>query len=57
MEAAVYHGDALEGHLGQAPRHVQVGQHTCRVAGLQEDQVAVVPWIVIGVLIDDGDDE
>ena len=36
-EASVDRGDDFEGHLGQSPRHVQIVQDTCRVAGFQED--------------------
>ena len=42
VEAIIDRGDALEGHLGQSPRQVQVGQHAVHVAGFDQYELAVV---------------
>jgi hypothetical protein len=51
-EASVDHGDALEGHLGQSPGHVQIIQDACRVARFQEDEPAVVFGDIPGAIGD-----
>jgi hypothetical protein len=54
VETSVDHGDALEGHLGKSIGHVQIVQDACRVAGFDQDEIAVVLGAVVGVLGDDG---
>jgi hypothetical protein len=53
----VDHGDSLEGHIRQSPRHVQVRQHAVDVVGFQEDEIAVILGTIVGVFIDDRNDE
>ena len=48
VETSVDHRDALEGHLGQSPRHVQIVQDTVHVVGFDQDEIAVVLGAVVG---------